>query len=833
MNPRATAMILLCTAAAAAAQVRISELPEATNTAGSQFVIIQGGATKRIGETFVRTIPATNVTGLGPFAIATNLSSSNISDFSNAVVAVAPPTTNASLLTAGTLNDARLSTNVVLQSALTAALATKLGTNGTLPAANITGLGPFATATNLTSANVSDFASAVIAAAPPTTNASLLTAGLLDDARLSTNVARTSQLAASNIVGLGAFATATNLVINDVSGLQTVLDGKLGTNTALSASNVVGAAWALETRSHSFYATSGYTLAAGRNVQLNITFPAIGATGTVTLPRRNTDGAQEGDDLFVVAIGFGQGQSLVIERFVWTGSNYISAKEVAVTTTNNGAWRFRLLSGVWTIQPVAFHQQPASTIVGLGPLATATNITILGVTGLQSALDGKLATNGTLPATNITGLGPFATATNLLITNISGLSAALDGKLATNGTLPAANITGLGPFATAANLSSSNIGDFSNAVVAFAPPSTPTTNASALTTGTLDDARLSTNVVLASSLVASNITGLGPFATATNLSSSNIGDFGSAVAGALTDGAANLYVSNLETDSNLTVGGDLVVVNAFTVGGNGIYFFEGGDQVTKNNLGLGQTNIPIFANVELGSLSGSGSGYLVRSSGGRIGVAGTNLSTGTVFFYAWDGFENSAFSVQSTRSNLGLGPFATATNLAITNISGLSAALDGKLATNGTLPAANITGLGPFATATNLTSSNIGDFSNAVVAFAPPSTPTTNASALTTGTLDDARLSTNVVFASSLVASNITGLGPFATATNLTSSNISDFNAAVTALVGTNTGGGIAWTNAPSATNSTGTPGQVAYEANYFYMCVATNTWRRVLLGTW
>jgi len=50
---------------------------------------------------------------LGPFATATNISSTNISDFSSAVQAAAPPTTNASLLTGGTLPDARLSTNVI------------------------------------------------------------------------------------------------------------------------------------------------------------------------------------------------------------------------------------------------------------------------------------------------------------------------------------------------------------------------------------------------------------------------------------------------------------------------------------------------------------------------------------------------------------------------------------------------------------------------------------------------------------------------------------------------------------------------------------------------
>ena len=49
----------------------------------------------------------------------------------------------------------------------------------------------------------------------------------------------------------------------------------------------------------------------------------------------------------------------------------------------------------------------------------------------------------------------------------------------------------------------------------------------------------------------------------------------------------------------------------------------------------------------------------------------------------------------------------------------------------------------------------------------------------------------------------------------------------------TNTSSPLFWTNVPAATNSTGLPGQVAYTNNYFYICVGTNTWRRIQIGTW
>jgi hypothetical protein len=38
---------------------------------------------------------------------------------------------------------------------------------------------------------------------------------------------------------------------------------------------------------------------------------------------------------------------------------------------------------------------------------------------------------------------------------------------------------------------------------------------------------------------------------------------------------------------------------------------------------------------------------------------------------------------------------------------------------------------------------------------------------------------------------------------------------------------------APATATSTGTAGQIAFDANFFYRCVATNTWVRVALATW
>jgi hypothetical protein len=37
----------------------------------------------------------------------------------------------------------------------------------------------------------------------------------------------------------------------------------------------------------------------------------------------------------------------------------------------------------------------------------------------------------------------------------------------------------------------------------------------------------------------------------------------------------------------------------------------------------------------------------------------------------------------------------------------------------------------------------------------------------------------------------------------------------------------------PSTATSTGAKGDIAYDTNYLYVCVATNTWKRVALSTW
>jgi len=40
-------------------------------------------------------------------------------------------------------------------------------------------------------------------------------------------------------------------------------------------------------------------------------------------------------------------------------------------------------------------------------------------------------------------------------------------------------------------------------------------------------------------------------------------------------------------------------------------------------------------------------------------------------------------------------------------------------------------------------------------------------------------------------------------------------------------------TKTPASAVATGTAGDWAYDSNYIYVCVATNSWKRVAIATW
>lgn len=500
--------------------------------------------------------------------------------------------------------------------------------------------------------------------------------------------------------------------------------------------------------------------------------------------------------------------------------------------TNTSGVQFVIIQGGATkrIAEGVVRTIPATNVTGLGPFAISTNLAISNVTGLQGALDGKLATNGTLPAMNVTGLGPYAVATNLLSADISDFSNAV-----TTLSPPVAwtNLTGKPSTFTPTNhaathgaggsdvLEATNISGFSNAVVSFAPP---TTNASSLIAGTLADGRLSTNVVLRSNGVAS-ASGWLMGATNVPIASTNYG-MGWDELGRFTVqtpvGALQMYATGNPSVPTIYWPGTLVCQKFDAIYVNGTVYAKNivggasGGAISSDIIAASMVNILS----QWQAPNGNGVPYVTRTNDAEVKIL--EPLAGTYF----------PVSVATINSDTNQPNLIAGTYLAASNFR-------------------SAIGLGPFATADSLIASNISDFNDAVIAVAPQ---TTNAALLTTGTLDDARLSTNVVLKANL--------GPFATATNLSSTNIADFSNAVTAIAPTTTNASlltsgtladarlstnvilssnaaltnsrpVAWVGVPTATNSAGTLGDAALTNNYLYLCTGSNQWRRVLLGTW
>jgi hypothetical protein len=336
----------------------------------------------------------------------------DVTDFNAAVAAVAPPTTDASLLTSGTLNDARLS------SAVTASL-------GNADTASQPGHTHVA-------ADITDFTSAVEAVSPPADWDTLANkpASFTPSAHASTHhTGGADALAAHQINGQTIFSTGTATYSTD------------------------------------------QTLPANRARQLTISNTNAGGIN-ITLPT-GTDGTLVGDTYVVIGGGTVSGPITVRRINVLSPLIY---ETLATITATGQQHRFRASGGStggWSLVPVDTHTHSANQITGLATVAT---------TGDYDDLTDK----PTIPSAS------------------------------------SATPSALG----AAAAGSSN--DYARADHIHALP--------------YDQSLNTTDSVL---------------------------------------------FANLETDSNVTVGGDLNIGNAINVGANGIAFTDGGDLATIANLGLG------------------------------------------------------------------------------------------------------------------------------------------------------------------------------------------------------------------------------------------------------
>lgn len=299
-------------------------------------------------------------------------------------------------------------------------------------------LGSYAASSHThTSAQITDFVSAVVAAAPPTTNASLMVSGTLPDARLSANIARTSDVSAA-VAALVAAAPATLDTLNELAAalgndasFATTVTNALASRAPLASPTFTGTVSGV-TKSHVGLGNVDNTSDANKPVSVATQTALDGKAATAhTHGQITADGKLGTSANQIVVTGFG--------GLVGTASSLVPSQIVTETT------------------------YAAFLPVG-GSLDTA-------FSGLQTTLDGKAAASHAHGS--ITSDGKIGSTSGLIVVTTTA------GLLTTAATIGAGSVSGLAAVAT-----SGAYADLSGTPAAYSLPNATTTTLGGMIVGT-------------------------------------------------------------------------------------------------------------------------------------------------------------------------------------------------------------------------------------------------------------------------------------------------------------------------------------------------------------
>jgi hypothetical protein len=655
----------------------------------------------------------------------------------------ATATTNASLLTSGTLDAARLPGSVVLTTDARLSDARQPLTH------------------QHTASQISDFTSAVVAAAPPTTNASLLTSGTIPDARISSAIARTADVssAVAAVVNaapatldtlaelasaLGSDANFSTTVTNalaakaplasptftgTVSGITAAMVGLGNVNNTSDASKPVSTAQAAADAAVASAAASDATTKAN-------------AAQAAAVQRANHTGTQAASTISDFASAVAAASPAEVLEFATSADFPATGQDaklyVATDTSRVYSWATSVYSEVG---PAASLYTAAHTHDDR--YYTESEVDTL-LAGKQATGSYVLTTDARLsdarqPTShahgNITNDGAIGSTSGQIVVTTTG------GVLTTAATISSASVSGLGTIAT------------QNA------------NSVAITGGSINGTAI--GATTASTGTFTNVTTTG-----------NVG-IGTTSPQAPLDVAGNAYFN-----SSL-VGG----VNHVTIRGNSPVSGWGVLSFTTR-VGTSDVNIASIAGVIETNTSGS-------ESGGFIFY--TKASTGSL-----------AEKVRITSSgNVGIGTSSPGSRLEVIPGGGQGV----NCVNNGGAGTVNYSIMGQAAGAAG---ANTGVYVNCLNANENYGVRIIN---------PPAGANNYAIYADAAAKSYFAG-----------NVGIGTTSPAISSGVGLHIGGStlrLGEARTPASSTATGNQGEVCWDSSYLYVCIATNTWRRIAHSSW